>query len=73
MKALNRKRKPKHSTKTKYCLYRYISTLKSKYFYRQVYNYSKKRSRINIIVAIMFQCNSIHFCTERYTSKIALI
>lgn len=69
MKAFNRKRKPKHSTKTKYCLYRYISLGDS---YRQKHNYSKKMSCIDIM-AIMFQCNNIHFCIERYTQKIALI
>lgn len=72
MKAYNRKRKPKHATKPKYCLNRCIHTLKSKYFYTQVFNYSKKRSCIDI-VAIMFQCKNIHFCIERYSPKIALI
>ena len=69
MKAFNRKRKPKHATKTKYCLYRYISLDD---IYRQKYNYSKKRSCIDI-VAVMFECKNIHFCIERYSPKIVLI
>lgn len=72
MKAWNKKRKPKHSTKTKYCLYERVGSIPFSDIYRQKYNYSKKRSCIDI-VAIMFQCKNIHFCIERYSPKIVLI
>lgn len=72
MKAWNRKRKPKHSTKTKYFLYRITRSIPFCNIYRQKYNYSKKRSCIDI-VAIMFKCKNIHFCIERYSPKIVLI
>ena len=72
MKAFNRKRKPKHSTKTKYCLYEHVWSIPFSDSYIQKHSYSKKRSCIDIVDR-MFQCNNVHFCIERYTPKIVLI
>lgn len=72
MKAYNRKRKPKHATKTKYFLYRITRSIPFCNIYRQKYNYSKKRSCIDHI-AVILGVRNIHFCVKRYSSRFALI
>lgn len=72
MRAFNKKKKPKHSTKSKYFFDGIACSISFCNIYRQKYNYSKKRSYIDII-AVMFQCNNVHFYIERYSPRFTLI
>ena len=72
MKAWNKKKKPKHTTKCKYFLYAITRSTTYPNIFRQQYSCSKKKSYVDM-VAVMFNVHDKHFCIERYYPQFELL